>query len=144
MLDEAAQTAQEITPFVLAAITAYGSAVLTRAEEHATDATLSFGRRLLRRLTRRDGEEDGDSGPAREDFIRAVIDAAGAPQSAEMASVVRTRIERLLHDAPALAAEIATWELPVAPATVAVTSSGERSPAVQYNFGTIHTGDTRP
>jgi hypothetical protein len=58
---EIAQVAAEMVPYVTSALSAYGGAVLAKAEDGAADATAGFGRRLLRRLFRRN--EDGEPLP---------------------------------------------------------------------------------
>lgn len=146
---EPARLAQEITPFATAAITAYGAAVLSRVEGSGADATVAFGQRVLRRLTGRDaapdeptyeptGEQD-----ALADAVRAL---AAVRDGTDLTAVLRVHILRLLLADPALLVEIAGWPRPVAPveATVTVTTSGERSPAVHTNHGTIHTGNAVP
>ncbi len=137
---DAIQLAQELTPYATAAVTAYGAAVLARVESDAADATVSFGQRLLLRLTGRDAPDAQPT--AEQDAVAdSVSDLAGAPDDADLVAMVRVQIRRLMVADPTLAAEIAGWARPAAAATVTVTTSGERSPAVHNNYGTIHTGD---
>ncbi len=42
--------AAEMTPYISAAVGAYGGAVLTKARDEAADATVSLGRRLLQKV----------------------------------------------------------------------------------------------
>jgi hypothetical protein len=143
VLDEATQLAHDLTPHAITAIEAYGVAVLTRAQDDAADSTVTFGRRLLRRLT---GRDDPDAA-ASEDQVAlagAIRDVAEAPQDGELATVLRAYIRRLLQSDPDLAGDIGGWPRPAAPASVTITTSGERSPAVYTNYGGIHTGDTTP
>lgn len=150
---EPARLAQEITPFATAAITAYGAAVLSRVEGSGADATVAFGQRVLRRLTGRDAAPDEPTGeptyePTGEQnaLANAVRALAAVRDGTDLTAVLRVHILRLLLADPALLAEIAGWPRPVAPveAAVTVTTSGERSPAVHTNHGTIHTGNAVP
>ena len=50
MSGEVASLAAEITPYVSAAVGAYGGAVLAKVRDEAADATVSLGRRLLQRV----------------------------------------------------------------------------------------------
>ncbi|MEU8822465.1 hypothetical protein [Streptomyces sp. NPDC048636] len=130
------QLAQDLTPYATAAVAAYGAAVLARVESGAADATVSFGQRILRRLTGRD-TPDTETSAEQQAILGTLADLANAPQDA-----VRVQIRRILTAHPALAAEIAGWERPAWPVTMTVTTSGERSPAVGNNYGTINTGDS--
>ena len=47
---DAAALAAEATPYVSAAVGAYGGAVLARLRDDAADATVGLGRRLLQRM----------------------------------------------------------------------------------------------
>ena len=50
MSGEIAQVAAEMVPYVTTALSAYGGAVLSKAEDDVADATVGFGRRLLQRI----------------------------------------------------------------------------------------------
>ncbi|MEV8426994.1 hypothetical protein [Streptomyces niveus] len=138
---DAVQLAQDLTPYATAAVTAYGAAVLARVESGAADATVLFGQRMLRRLTGRD-TPDVEPTAEQDAVVHCITDLADAPDDADLAAVLRVQIRRLLMAEPDLAADIAGWARPAAPGTVTITTSGERSPAVQNNYGTIHTGDS--
>lgn len=47
---EIAVLANEATPYLTAALTAYGAAVLTKVRDDAADATVGIGRQLLQRV----------------------------------------------------------------------------------------------
>lgn len=51
--------AAEVTPYAVAALSAYGAAVLAKAEGDLADATVGAGQRVLQRIfgRRKDGEE---------------------------------------------------------------------------------------
>ena len=135
---DAVTLAQEITPYMAAAVGAYGAAVLTRAEEQAADATVSLGQRLIRRLTR-----GTDSGPGT--VAGAVDRLAGCLADDDLQVLLRVAVGDALRGDPDLAAEIAAWPRPAAAqATVTITASGSRSVAVQTANGSITTGDSRP
>ncbi|MBL1117803.1 hypothetical protein JK364_36305 [Streptomyces sp. 110] len=135
------QLAQDLTPYAATAITAYGAAVLARVEGDAADATISFGQRILRRLTGRD-TPGSETSAEQEALADTVTELAGTPGDADLAAVLRVQIRRLMTAHPDIAADIAGWALPAEPATVTITTSGDRSPAVHNNYGTINTGDS--
>jgi hypothetical protein len=62
-------------PYVTAAVSAYGAAVLSRIQETAADATVNTGGRVLRRLLQRN-----ESAPAIE---AAVLDLAADPADSD-------------------------------------------------------------
>ncbi|MGY0058900.1 hypothetical protein ACWY4P_20500 [Streptomyces sp. LZ34] len=136
------QLAQDLTPYATTAITAYGAAVLARVESDAADVTVSFGQRVLRRLTGRDTSDGSETTAEQDTLADTVAELADIPDDADLAAVLRVQIRRLLAAHPGIAADIAGWARPAAPTTVTITTSGERSPAVHTNYGTIHTGDT--
>ncbi|MEU1804340.1 hypothetical protein [Streptomyces sp. NPDC019937] len=135
------QLAQDLTPYATTAITAYGAAVLARVEGDAADATVSFGQRVLRRLAGRD-TPDSVTTAEQDALADTVAELAGTPDDADLAAVLRVQIRRLMAARPEIAADIAAWTRPAPPTTVSITTSGDRSPAVQNNYGFIHTGDS--
>ncbi|PNG96955.1 hypothetical protein SMF913_12980 [Streptomyces malaysiensis] len=135
------QLAQDLTPYATTAITAYGAAVLARVESDAADTTISYGQRILRRLTGRD-TPGSETSAAQDALADTVTELAGTPGDADLAAVLRVQIRRLMTAHPDIAADIAEWARPAAPTTVTITTSGDRSPAVQTNYGTINTGDS--
>jgi hypothetical protein len=141
MSTDVVQLARDLTPYATTAITAYGAAVLARIESDAADATASFGQRILRRLTGRD-TPNSEATAEQEALAHTVSELAATPDDADLAAVLRVQIRRLLAAHPDIATEIADWVRPAAHATVNITTSGERSPAVHANYGTIHTGDS--
>jgi hypothetical protein len=122
--------ANEALPYMTAAITAYGTAVVTKTTDTVADATVSLGRRIVQRLWHR---EEG-----RADLERAISDVAEAPEDADFQAVLRVQLKRALRDDPELAADLAQ----LLPAGVAsFTASGAGAVAVQTNSGIISTGD---
>ncbi|MEV6755025.1 hypothetical protein [Streptomyces sp. NPDC051214] len=99
--------AQEVTPYVATAVTAYGTAVLTRVEDIAADATASFGQRLLQRLVRRD-EAAGNVTDEQTAVIDAVSSLAQNADDDDYLVAVRLQIRRLLAAHPDLAQDIAS------------------------------------
>jgi hypothetical protein len=95
---DVASLAAEMTPYVSAAVGAYGGAVLARVRDEAADATVGLGRRLLQRIfgTRRDGEPL--PGP--------LADLAADPRDADALAAVRLLVRKALADDPGLAGEV--------------------------------------
>lgn len=129
---ELATLVGELSPYVTAAVGTYGAAVLVRAQEEAADATVGWGRRILRRIF-------ADEVP------ETVIELAQAPDDPDLQAALRVQIRRLLAADEELAAQVRAMVAEAraaTAATVTVTASGERSVAVgRDNNATIITGD---
>jgi len=95
---EVASLAAEMTPYVSAAVGAYGGAVLARVRDDAADATVGLGRRLLQRVfgARREGE------PPPEPLGALIAD----PDDDDALAAVRLAIRRALAEDPGLRAEV--------------------------------------
>lgn len=130
MSGDLALLASEISPYMTAAVSAYGGAVLARARDQAADATVGAGRRILQRIfgTRTPG-----------DVPAVVAELAADPQDTDLQAALRVEIRRLLAADPQLAADVREM-LAEVPA-ISVTASGERSIAAQSITGIASTGD---
>lgn len=95
--DIASMTA-EMTPYISAAVSAYGGAVLARARDEAADATIGLGRRLLQKIFGHQDEAEPLPGP--------LADLAGDPQDSDALAAVRLTVRKTLEADPALAAEV--------------------------------------
>lgn len=91
--------AHEVSPYVTAAVSAYGAAVLARAQEDAADATVGWGRRILQRIFGIQSEED-----AAPDVVAELADD---PENTDLQAALRVQIRKLLTADPQLAAEVA-------------------------------------
>ncbi|MEV4894093.1 hypothetical protein AB0K48_32375 [Nonomuraea sp. NPDC055795] len=136
---DVAVLAQDVMPYVSAAVSAYGGAVLAKTQEAAAQSTVGLGTRILRRLF--GGAEAGAAGREepgeRQPGIEAIEELAAHPGDADYAAALRLAIRRALEADPGLAAEIAA----MVPAP-SVMASGERAVAVGgANSGLIITGD---
>jgi hypothetical protein len=88
----------EMTPYISAAVSAYGGAVLARARDEAADATIGLGRRLLQKIFGHQDEAEPLPGP--------LADLAGDPQDSDALAAVRLTVRKTLEADPALAAEV--------------------------------------
>ena len=95
---EVVSLAAEMTPYVSAAVGAYGGAVLAKVKDEAADATVSLGRRLLQRVfgSRIEGE------PLPEPLEVLAAD----PDDGDALAAVRLAIRQALAADPALQAEV--------------------------------------
>lgn len=93
-----AALAAEVTPYVSAAVGAYGGAVLVKMRDDAADATVSLGRRVLQRVfgTRLEGEQL--PGP--------LDDLAASPHDGDALAAVRLAVRKALAADPVLEAEV--------------------------------------
>ncbi|MGQ4416606.1 hypothetical protein ACN6LA_002466 [Streptomyces sp. SAS_269] len=131
---EVVQLVEQAGPYLTAAMGAYGTAVLTRAQDAAADATVGLGQRIFQLVWRRGDEA------SRAELERVVDEAADEQDDAYSAAVLSRLLRRALRDDPGLREELS--ELLSAPATgtVTITASGERAIAAQH-IGTAITGD---
>jgi hypothetical protein len=81
-------------PYVTAAVSGYGTAVLRSSEEAATDATVGWGRQILQRIF--------GTGEAPE----ALTDLADDPADTDLQAALRIRIRKALADDPELAEQV--------------------------------------
>ncbi|MDH6113431.1 hypothetical protein P3T36_001690 [Kitasatospora sp. MAP12-15] len=132
MSSELVQLAEQAGPYLSAAASAYGTAVFTRAQDAAADATANLGQRILQAVWRRRGRPDQAA------LAVAVGDAKAEPGSVEAAAYLRLQIERALREDDGLRAEIVAM-LPSVP-QVTVTATGERGIAA-HQIGTVINGD---
>ncbi len=127
---DALTVAGQIVPYVTSAVTAYGTAVLTKATEAGAGSTVSLGQRMIQRIWHRS--------PHRDELERAVHNAVNSPQDEDFQAALRAQIKAALQADSQLVAELASL-LPAVGDTI--TASGDRSVAVKHNSGIISTGD---
>ncbi len=82
----------QVVPAVGAAVSAYGVAVLTRAEDEAAGATVRLGQRLLDRLRGRSPEPEA--------IDAAVTELAETDGHADAVAALRLRIRQALTGLP--------------------------------------------
>ncbi len=95
---DVASLAAEMTPYVSAAMGAYGGAVLAKVRDDAADATVGLGRRLLQRVFGTKAE--GESLPV------PLADLAADPRDVDALAAVRLAVRKALAADPVLAAEV--------------------------------------
>lgn len=134
MSTEIAQWVQQAGPAVTAAVSAYGAAVLTRAESAAADATVSLGQRILQAVWRRRGEA------GRAELERVVNEAVDEQDDTYTTAVMGRLLRRALQEDPELREELVAMLPAPAAGTINITASGTRSIAAQH-IGTAITGD---
>jgi tetratricopeptide (TPR) repeat protein len=98
MSGDTASLAAGISPYVSAAVDAYGGGVLAPGREDAADTTAGLGRRLLRRLF--GSRDDTDPLPP------ALAELAADPADDDALAAVRLAVRRMLTADPALAADV--------------------------------------
>ncbi|MGS2641801.1 hypothetical protein [Streptosporangium sp. LJ11] len=133
--------AQEVSPYVTAAVGAYGGAVLARANEEAADATVGWGRALLQRIFGVTSEQE---------VPEAVAELAADPDNEDLQAVLRVQIKKFLTADPELAAQVRAMleQADVATGrtvTTTVTASGKGAIAAGRDItGSVTTGDQSP
>ncbi|MBG0825736.1 hypothetical protein HS048_34180 [Planomonospora sp. ID91781] len=123
--------AEQAIPYVSAAASAYGGAVLARTQEQAADATVAWGQRLLQRLF--------GTASTEEETPEAVADLVAAPEDPDVQAAMRLAIRKALAADAQLAAEI-TDMLDQARATVSAGGNVVQTGDVSHG-GRIYGGD---
>ena len=95
---DAVSLAAEMTPYVSAAVGAYGGAVLAKVRDEAADATVGLGRRVLQRIFGSRGE--GEALP------ELLADLVADPYDADALAAARMAIKKALAADPVLEAEV--------------------------------------
>jgi len=95
---DVASLAAEMTPYVSAAVGAYGGAVLAKVRDEAADATVGLGRRLLQRIFGSRSLGEPLPGP--------LADLAASPQDEDALAAVRLAIRKALAADAVLDAEV--------------------------------------
>ncbi|HZI73820.1 MAG TPA: hypothetical protein VFD73_07275, partial [Gemmatimonadales bacterium] len=98
MSGDVASLAAEMTPYVSAAVGAYGGAVLARVRDDAADATVGLGRRLLQRGFGVRDEREPLPGP--------LAELAADPRDEDARTAVRLAVRKALAGDPVLEAEV--------------------------------------
>ena len=143
MSGDIASLAADMTPYMSAAVGAYGGAVLSRVRDEAADATVGLGRRLLLRIFGRRDET--------EPLPPALAELAADPADGDALAAVRVAVRRMLTDDPALAAEVramladaAQVKQEVSAQRDAFTAAGNQTIIITNNPGPPAPGLTRP
>ncbi|MET9412442.1 hypothetical protein ABZX90_43100 [Streptomyces sp. NPDC002935] len=136
MSTEIVELVEEATPYLSAALTTYGVAVLGRAEDAAVGAavegTAGLGRRILHLVWRRRNEE------GRTALESAVQTAAEEPDDTDAAGALRHQLKRALREDAELVRELV--KLLPASGGVTVNVSGTRAIGAQH-VGIATSGD---
>ncbi|WP_322500235.1 hypothetical protein TR631_37950 [Streptomyces rochei] len=133
MSAEVAELMEQVSPYLTAALGAYGGAVLTRSEDATADASANLGRHILHTVWCRRSEVDQSA------LETAVHDAAEDTEDADAAAALRQQVKRALRDDAGLRRELIGL-LPEPSGTVTISASGNRAIAA-HSIGTAITGD---
>lgn len=126
---------QQIAPYVTAAVSSYGTAVLTRSAELSADSTVSLGQRLIDKLLRRpSAEEVVDAGP----LTSAIEDLSDNPEDSDLQAALRVQLKKLLLGDPQMISEISEI---MDRSGISIVASGDRAVAAYTINGGVHTGD---
>jgi hypothetical protein len=98
MAGDVVSLAADMTPYVSAAVGAYGGAVLAKVRDEAADATVGLGRRMLVRIFGFRGE--GESLP------EPLADLTANPGDGDALAAVRLAVRRALAADPVLEEEV--------------------------------------
>ena len=98
MAGEVATLVADATPYMTAAVSAYGGAVLAKARDDAADATVGVGRRLLQRVFGHHGEE--------EPLPEPLADLVAYPDDEDALGALRLAIRRQLEADAAMLADV--------------------------------------
>ncbi|MFI6452498.1 hypothetical protein ACIBF6_13150 [Streptosporangium amethystogenes] len=134
--------ANDLSPYVTAAVSAYSGAVLARANEEAADTTVGWGRKLLQRIF--------GVTTAEEELPEVVAELVADPENADLQAVLRVHIGKLLKADPVLASQVRAMCEQADAATgrsrnTTVIASGPRAVAAGRDItAPVTTGDNSP
>ncbi|NJP92831.1 hypothetical protein HCN51_25800 [Nonomuraea sp. FMUSA5-5] len=109
--------ANQVMPYITAAVGAYGGAVLTKAQDLAADESVNLGRRLLQRFLSRE--------ESRERIESAVQDVVETPDDEDLHAALRGQLKKALAADPGLAGDVAEL-LRTAPAAAIAANVGSQ------------------
>jgi hypothetical protein len=118
---------------VKAAIGAYGTSVLTRAEDGAADGTVALGRSLIQKIFHRAGNTA--------QFRDAVADVAAWPDDEDALAALRLQLKKALAADPKLPGEVVGMVQAAGMTEMTVVSSGDRANIAQNVSGIQSSGD---
>jgi hypothetical protein len=95
---DAVSLAAEMTPYVSAAVGAYGGSVLAKLRDDAADATVGLGRRMLRRVFGSRGEG--------EPLPEPLADLVANPHDEDALGAMRLALRKVLAADPRLETEV--------------------------------------
>jgi hypothetical protein len=122
--------AGQLLPYATAAIAAYGTAVLHRAEDDAADATVGAGRRVLQRIF---GKQTSGA-----QLPMPIADVLAAPKDGDASAALRFAIRKALDADLRLRDDV---ERILAGQGMSITAAGDRSIAAHTITGGAVTGD---
>jgi hypothetical protein len=96
--NEIATLVTEASPYISAAVGAYGGTVLAKVKDDAADATVGLGQRILQRVFGRRDKGEALPGP--------VADLVAYPDDPDLLAALRVAIRRQLEADAALRAEV--------------------------------------
>lgn len=139
MSAELVQLASETMPYVTAAASAYGGAVLTKAKDEAAGATVDLGRRVLQKIF---GKREPD-----EEVPEALADVIEDPADADNQAALRKAIRKALEAQESVATDVRTMlaEVHVGDHSNVVTGSHIEGHNIQIGQvgGGVHINDER-
>ncbi|MFE7172285.1 hypothetical protein [Streptomyces sp. NPDC057616] len=128
---------QQIAPYVTAAVSSYGTAVLTRSAELSADSTVSLGQRLLDKLLRRSSTGEVTEANA---LTSAIEDLSDNPEDSDLQAALRVQLKKLLLSDPQMISEISEI---MDRSGISIVASGDRAVAAYTINGGVSTGDQR-
>jgi hypothetical protein len=129
-VNDVASVAAVATPYITGAVAAYGASVLGEARDEVADATVSLGRRLLRRIF---GVHENQV-----ELPQALRDLAAEPDDPDAVATVRLQIRKRLEADAILEADVRRI---LAGTGVTIISHGKRSVSAQVINAPVATGD---
>ncbi|MER7212307.1 hypothetical protein ABT340_35065 [Streptosporangium sp. NPDC000239] len=130
-----ADLANQVTPYVVAAIGAYGGAVLAKTQDLAADESVNLGRRLLRRFVKREESRDR--------IESAVQDLAGEPEDEDALAALRGQLKRALAADPELAGDVAELLRAASASTPVVNNGGQVVAGSSISGDNVQIGSAR-
>jgi hypothetical protein len=122
--EEIATLVTDATPYLTAALTAYGTAVLTKVRDDAADATVGAGRRTLQRVF---GHRKAD-----EPLPATLAEVVNGPDDADALGALRLEIRRKLEADAKMLADVRE--------VIASAQVGTHAPTIQSGRDSYYAG----
>jgi hypothetical protein len=100
LAEDITQLVSELSPYVSAAVAAYGVAVLEKARDDSAEASVAWGRKILQRIF---GTRDG------QDVPESIQELAERPEDADLQAMLRVHISKALRHDNELIREVRTF-----------------------------------
>ncbi|MEU8316973.1 hypothetical protein AB0C33_01280 [Nonomuraea sp. NPDC048881] len=127
--------ANQVMPYITAAIGAYGAAVLTKTQDLAADESVNLGRRLLQRFL---GREE-----SRDRIEAAVQEVVETPDDEDSRAALRGQLKKALTADPRLAEDVVALLRAIPESAIAANNGSQIVSGSSISGDNIQIGSAR-